>query len=296
VFKDFFNRIAGHRYFNAKPARVLRGFAEIYIRQHVPRSAAALSYYLTISVFPLLICVTAILGSLHITEPELFAVWEDIIPAAALGVISDFLGYLGGNMSAVMLVVGITTMLTSSSATFRTIMNIMGDLQGMKRFKGFWGHLASFAISGAFLGVIYVSGLVIVTGEWFTKLLERNFNVVNVTQLWLWIRFLILFALMFAMFYTAYKVSAPKKVKNTRGVLRLPGALAAAILVVVVSAVFSRLISASTKYALVYGSLASIIILMTWIYTCALIFLLGNVFNLALAKSRKIEENYEPFV
>ncbi|MDR2615310.1 MAG: hypothetical protein LBC28_01895, partial [Oscillospiraceae bacterium] len=85
------------KFIDTRPARVMRKAWEIFVREHVTRSAAALSYCVTISLFPLLLCGTAVLGSLNITEDELFIGLKDIIPAAAIEVISDFLGYVGGN-------------------------------------------------------------------------------------------------------------------------------------------------------------------------------------------------------
>ncbi|MDR0838814.1 MAG: YihY/virulence factor BrkB family protein [Oscillospiraceae bacterium] len=256
--------------------------SDIYVKEHVTRSAAALSYYLTISIFPLLICASAILGSFKITERELLDVWEEIIPAAALGIISDFLKYVGGNLTTPMFIVGLGVMLTSSSAAFRTVMHIMGDLQGKKRFTGFFGQLASFILSLCFLAAVYAAGLVILTGEWFLGLLEKYFSTGDVAAAWLWIRFVLLFMILFAMFYGIYLVTAPRATKGTK---RLPGALASAALIVIASTLFSRMISASAKYAIVYGSLASIIIMMTWIYTCATIFIMGNVLNISIART-----------
>ena len=279
---ELIKKITGHRLYETRPALFIRSFAELFLTQHVGRSAAALSYYITISVFPLLICATAILGRMNITEYELFTSWDTIVPPAALELVSDFLGYLNGNMSMVMFVVGITTMLTTTSAVFRTIMAIMGDIQGAKRFRGFWGTLVSFVVAIAFLAAVYVSGLLIITGEWFIGLLQMHIGLDGSGNAWLWIRFLLMFGIMFLLFFMAYLISKPKADGRR---LCLPGALIAAVSVVAVSAIFSRLISASARYAIVYGSLASIIILMTWIYVCALIFILGNVFNTAIAVS-----------
>ena len=43
------------------------------------------------------------------------------------------------------------------------------------------------------------------------------------------------------------------------------------------SAVFSWFIGMSSRYALVYGSLASLVILLVWLYLCGNILLLGAV-------------------
>ena len=54
--------------------------------------------------------------------------------------------------------------------------------------------------------------------------------------------------------------------------------LAAAALVAA-SALFSWFIGLSSRYSLVYGSLASGIILLVWLYLCGNILILGDVFN-----------------
>ena len=56
-------------------------------------------------------------------------------------------------------------------------------------------------------------------------------------------------------------------------------ALLCATALVVVSAVFSWFIGLSSRYSLLYGSLASIIILLLWLYLCGTILLLGAIFN-----------------
>jgi membrane protein len=45
--------------------------------------------------------------------------------------------------------------------------------------------------------------------------------------------------------------------------------------------------SRSTRYSLVYGSLASVIILLVWLYLCGNILILGNVANFVLYRHRQ---------
>ena len=51
--------------------------------------------------------------------------------------------------------------------------------------------------------------------------------------------------------------------------------LGAALAIVAASALFSWFIGLSSRYALVYGSLASLIVLLVWLYLCAAILLVG---------------------
>ena len=54
----------------------------------------------------------------------------------------------------------------------------------------------------------------------------------------------------------------------------------------VCSGVFSWFIGMSSRYALVYGSLASLIILLVWLYLCGNILILGNAVNYVLYRHR----------
>lgn len=267
-----------------KPVRIVREMTVIFIRKNVSRGAAALSYYLTISVFPFLICLSAILGSLHVYESEVFGLLEDIMPNQALSTISDFFRYVSNNRSDLMFAIGLVAMLTSSSAAFRSFIGIMGEIQGEMRFTGIWRGVFSFIFSISFLAAVYVSGLVLLSGGWLMQIIETYFGLGEILTVWTWIRFVILFLLLFSVIYGIYIISAPKETKRT---YRLPGAFAASVVLVVASIIYSRMISASLKYALLYGSLASFIILMIWLYTCAIILIMGNVFNISLQRNRK---------
>ena len=53
--------------------------------------------------------------------------------------------------------------------------------------------------------------------------------------------------------------------------------LGAVLAIVAASVLFSWFIGMSSRYALVYGSLASLIILLVWLYLCGNLLLLGTV-------------------
>ena len=263
--------------------KVVKDMAETFVRNQVTRSSAALSYYLTISVFPFLMCLSAILGSLQISESDVMAMLAELIPAEAFSTITDFLKYISGYSMQVMLAVGLSAMITSSSAAFRSFTGIMSEIQGKRRYSGIWGAVFSFVFSIAFLFAIYISGFVILSGEWLLQILEKYTGFGNYFAVWTWIRFVLLFLLLFGIIYGVYIISAPRETKRTH---RLPGAFAAAVVLVAASIIYSRMISASIKYALLYGSLASFIILMIWLYSCGIILIMGNVFNISLHKTK----------
>ena len=264
--------------------KIVKEMGLVFVRKYVPRSAAALSYYLTISIFPFLICVSAIIGSLHMYESNVFMLLEDIVPAQAFSTITDIFGYVSENNTKLMFAIGLIAMLTSSSAAFRSFLGIMGEIQGEMRFKGIWRGVFSFLISIFFLAVMYVSALLLLSGGWLMEILETYFGLGRILKVWTWVRFIVLFLMLFGVIYGMYMISAPKETKRTH---RLPGAIAASVVLVAASIIYSRMISVSIKYAILYGSLASFIILMIWFYTCSIILIMGNVLNVTLQKIRE---------
>jgi len=72
----------------------------------------------------------------------------------------------------------------------------------------------------------------------------------------------------------------PKRPEDRYSVL--PGAAMSSLGLVVISPVFSAVMGRSMKYSLVYGSLASLILLMLWLYMCCIMIYSGAVLNIAL--------------
>lgn len=261
----------------------------IYSEKRVPRSAAELSYFLTMSIFPFLIVLHAMIvkfiPGLSLTLDEL----DGIIPASALSVITDYLEYVSMHNNDAMLTAGVLGMLTTSAAAFRSINNIMADIQGGSRFRGLMGLIFSFIVSLLFLLTIYFALLVIVTGNWLVNLISRYIPIFEEVALWQVLKYPVLFVLFALILGGLYRLTTPKGEKRPI----TPGTLTAAVVLIIVSIVFSEFISMSSRYPLIYGSLASIIIFMFWLYTCGIVLIMGNTMNYVLAKRRRAAEKTE---
>jgi len=263
---------------------IMKDMAEIYVKKNVARGAAALSYYLTLSIFPLLICVSAILGNTWLVDTDLGESLREFLPDSAFYVIYEFLRYVGRFRSDLMLFLGVIAMLTTSSAAFRSFTGTINEIQGSARHTGIWRGIFSFVSSIVFLLSIYISGLVIITGEWIVEVIGENFTVVEILELWNWMRFIFLFLLLFCIIFLIYMFTAPK---GTRKRACLPGAITAAVVLVGASMVYSHMVTASLRYAILYGSLASFIIMMVWLYTCGIILIMGDVLNITVARKKR---------
>ena len=250
-----------------------------YNRNRVSRSSAALSYSLTLSFFPLLICLSVMLGRLNITMSDIMGFGVGIIPASALEFIVSYFGYSAAGGSRALFTAGLAVLLTSSSMAFRTLENTMADIHGAPRKQNIFRILLSFAFSLVFLASVYISCGVILCGEWVFARLSVHFSIGLFSHAWSRLRFVLLFVIMYFMILGVYAVTAPE---GHRHIKRGTGAFLAAAALVAISVLFSWFIEMSSKYTLVYGSLASMIILMVWLYLCGNVLIMGNGINVLL--------------
>ena len=252
--------------------------ADVYFGKRVTRGAAALAYYLTMTIFPLLICLYSMLGSQYRQAMQILGVVQNFIAEDTFTTLEDFLAYVASSNSTAMLIAALLVLITSASAAFRSFEMTVGDIQGQMRFRGVGGFIISLLFSVVFLAAVYLSILIMLTGSWFLSFVDKWLPFVNISKSWTWVRFLILFGVVFLMIYFFYYVTVPKNrpYQVTKGALTATGAM------VVVSIVFSVFISASAKYPLVYGSIASIILLMLWLYLASYVLIMGEVINIVL--------------
>ncbi len=275
------------RFLNLAPVRFITELLELYFGKRVPQAAAALAYYLILTFFPVLICVNAFVGRLNLDVNNILAATESVLPAESLGILGDYLIYITENQSSGLLAAGLSVAVVSASAAFRTLMNTMDALYDRKSYRGLWQLVASILCSVLLLVTIYLSIVVVLTGEWLFGLAVTYLRLPHAALPWdwQWMRFLLLFAMVFLLVLVVYRVSAP------RGKPRPPvitGALLAAVALVGSSILFSWFIGLSSRYSLVYGSLASVIILLAWLSLCGNILMLGNVFNCVWYRHKKI--------
>ena len=81
------------------PVRFVADLVEIYFEKRVSRSAAELAYFLILSFFPLLICVNYFIGQLDLDPNTLVDAVSPVFPRESLGILTDYLNYIGHNQS-----------------------------------------------------------------------------------------------------------------------------------------------------------------------------------------------------
>lgn len=259
--------------------RVLTTMADTFLTRRVTRSAAEIAYYMVMALFPVIICMYDLLALILRDPTAVLRIVETLVlPRETQALVSEFLNYVSGNTSQVMFIAALFVMITSASAAFRAMAAIVGEIHGNKRFGIVRNTVVSIIFSVTFLLVLYLCILLMLTGKHFLLWLDALMPRVSIVWSWTWLRFLVLFAILLMMILVLYRLTTPRRTSHRV----LPGALFSAVGIVVMSILLSWLIGSSAKYSLVYGSLASVVILLFWFQVFGLLLILGVVLNHAL--------------
>ena len=274
-------------FFQLPPVLFVRDMVQTYGRLGVSRAAASLAYFLILTLFPLLVCVNFFIGLLELDPEAVFSALDSLLPRESLSIILDYLTYVSGvpqSQSTALLLASLFTILLSASSGLRTLLKTMDELYQVRHVSSLRRVVVSVALSILFLLTIYLSIVVIFTGDWFFQLLEARLPsplaelipLRLLSQLWGWLRYLLLFFCVLLLVLAVYRMGTPPPLRREKKVLRLTALLSAGALVAC-SVLFSWFIGMSSRYSLVYGSLASLIILLVWLYFCGNILLVGAV-------------------
>ena len=246
--------------------------------------AAGVAYYAFLSIFPLLLGLIALFGfflpSVNLQD-ELLNYVGDNIPGATnilkqnINSIIELRGAMG--------VLSIVIFFWGASAMFSAISLSINRAWDINRY-----HRLFFIRKAGELGMVFGIGILFLLSLGASAIISILRGVFNLPAADLMIvnvgSRLIAFLLILAVFLLLYKL-----IPNTRTYWRYiwPGALLAAILFEIARTLFVFYINNFANYQLIYGSIASIIVLLVWIYYSAFIMILGAEFTFQYGRIRR---------
>lgn len=269
---------------------LLKEYIDVYVRFRIPNIAAAETYYLTLTFFPLIIVLYTLMGTRYSLMIRLLNNMEHVMTEETFETVSSFLSYVARNTSDTMFIAAVVVLVWSAASAFRSIHVTIGKMQGRIRFRGIFGFFLSFPLAIVFIAVLYFAIILMFSGRGILTQLQKYLPFMSMITFWNYGRMVLLGVILFVFIYFVYSLSIPRKMKYDIK----PGTLVATILLFVISFLFSKYIDQFSRYPLVYGSLASIILLMLWLYMCAFSILAGAVLNVVLYnrfdKERQLKE------
>jgi membrane protein len=248
--------------------------------------AAELGFYFLFALFPTLLTACTILGlaarsAAHIYE-NLLQYLSIVVPPSALGTVLEAFNQTTAAASSGKLTFGLAAALWSASVGFSAIQDGLNVVYRVKESRPYWrARLSAIGVTFILSIVITLMLASLLTADLLARLarlhIYHHFLAVGAAGTLRMIGWLIATAFLSLLFALIYYFGPDVKVSQWRWLT--PGS-ALGMLGWLVSSLGLRLyVHYFNNYSATYGSLGTVIILLTWFYLSGLMLLLGGEIN-----------------
>ena len=260
------------------PGKFLTKTIERYFLHGVAQEAAALAYYLLFMIFPLLIFLSSLLGLLELDISGITNSLDALLPSGVVDVVESYLSYVSQTSSRTMLWFGLVFTIYFPMRAADCLMIAVRRAYHLPRPKNQVLYMMKVLLYTVFLLVTIALTLALVTVGRQALEFAGRFVVVPEAfiELWTDLRFLVLGGVMFGAVGLLYAAAQDSR-QAARNVV--PGALAALVGWMVVSAAFAFYVENFANYTVIYGALGTVIVLMMWLNLTALMLIMGAEIN-----------------
>lgn len=260
--------------------------------------AAQISFYLLLSVVPILVLLTQILGYFDLSLETVLGWLEEYTGSEITGMMSSLTKFSSAGV-AINIVYVAVALWAASRAQF-AIMRISNYTftDGKSTGKGYWRErfravwtMAVFLLTLVFSVLILAyGGLVIDACVQFLP-----WDGVYLLKLFSYLRWVPAAVLYFLVVCYIYYIMPTEKIKFRK---ILPGSLFACVGMLVVTAIYSIYVNNMANYDILYGTLSSIVAILFWFYFLAWVICLGIMINKVMddtsdpnSKLRKVDRS-----
>lgn len=251
--------------------------------------AAQLSYYFVLSIFPLLLLLTGVLGLFAEPGSEVFQSLMRYIRTAAPGAAGELLGNVLTEISEgtgnFILSVGAVTALWSASLGMRAIIDGLNVAYRVPEARPWWkAILVGIALTIA-TGLLVVLALVtLIWGVRIGAFVADQFGLGAAFQFgWQILHWPLVIGFVFLAFVLVYRYAPNVAARNWRW--NVPGTLVGMALWALISVGLRVYVGQFGDYNRLYGSLGAVIILMLWLYLTGAAILIGGEVNYAVGQA-----------
>lgn len=263
---------------NWKPVQWLRRMLVWLKPMRIPLHAAYTSFFLVLSVFPILVVLFCLLGYTSLGLEEVMELVSGVLPDALEPLARHIVQGAYENTSAPVLSLSILTALWSAGRGMRGLLMGLNSVYGLEENRSYFVTRSISAVYTLLFLIVLVLTLVLhVFGNFVLDYLRMTTNpfwmfVMDVIDLRIFL-LLVLQTLLFAAMYAA--------LPNRRNRLResLPGALLTALGWLTFSDLFSVYVEHFQNYANIFGSVYAAALAMLWLYCCVCIIFYGGALN-----------------
>jgi len=255
--------------------------------------AAQIAFYAMLGLFPFMIFVLNLISMFPLgdkLQPLLLRALEDQMPLEAAQYVTEVVMDLLPAQSQGLLSFGLLASLWGASMAIGALITTINRAYNIRPRRNIaYQKVLSIGLTLALSGLWFMAMTIILVGPQITQQIFQFMGIASETNtFWTSVRLPMAFLLNLTALSVLYYV-APEAKQKFRWIL--PGALTATILWFGASSVFRIFLRNFGQYNKTYGSLATVVILMIWLWISGLVFLLGAEIN---ALMKRMEEDDPP--
>ena len=261
--------------------RTLKNIVQRYFRHDVGRSSAALTYYLIFAAFPLIVFFSTLLGLLELNFESVLQALDQILPSDVESIIRGYFNYVqenqSGKLMAFSLVFSIWFPMRASSCLMRSVQRAFGP-----RYQktGFRVQVRTLLFTVWLVGTLSVSAVLLTVGRRALRWVNQYVRLpLGLADLWNPLRFVILAFLLFMTLAVLYMVALGER-RPLRDVSA--GIVVSLAAWMGLSALFSYYVEHIATYSQLYGSIATVVVTLLWLYMSATVIIMGAELNAVL--------------
>jgi membrane protein len=282
---------------------ILRRSVKEFKHDDVTDRAAALTYYGVLAIFPGVLVLISLLGLVGKSSAQTFLDnLGQVAPGGANSFLRTVIEQVQGKSGAASIgaIVGLALALWSASGYVAAFMRASNAIYDVDEGRPIWKTVPVRLGTTLLLVIMLVASavMVVVTGPIASQLghaIGIGDTAVTVWNIAKWPVLLVLVSLMFSLLYWACP-----NVKQPGFKWITPGGVLAVIIWLIASGLFAVYVSFSGSYNKTYGTLATIIVFLVWLWITNIAILLGAEVNAERQRQRAVQgglpDDVEPFV
>ena len=242
-----------------------------YYLHDVGRDSAALTYYLLFALFPLLVFISTLLGILKLDVDSVTQVLSQIVPADVMSVLESYLEYVSANASRQLLWFSLIFSVWFPMRATSCLLHSLRKAFGL-------GPPRKMLTIGLTLLLVTVGRRAL---EFLSGLIELPAGFID---LWSYLRFIVLGVVMFLMLTVLYMLA-----RGQRRPLKevAPGVGISLAAWMVLSLAFSYYVENFANYSVLYGSIATVVVVLLWLYMSGTVLIMGAEYSAVILRRRR---------
>jgi membrane protein len=256
-------------------------------RDRVSARAAELAYFFLLSLFPLLLFLTTILGLLAATGSDLrgtlLQYLQNIAPVSAYDIIAKTLDNMAVSANRGVLSFAFVAALWSAARGMRAVIDALDDAYDVHERGRGWRSIATGVALTLVLALLTVAALVLMLyGEKIGAVLARQLGFGEAHRI-AWSLMQWIAVPCFVLVATELTYRYAPDIERVRWRMVTPGAIVAVVLWMLLSMLFRVYLLHFHAFGATYGSVGAVIVLMVWMYLSGASLLIGGEVNAILS-------------